>query len=24
VEWMVENWNSGGKEAYAAMKRKTN
>ena len=24
VDWMVENWNSGGKEAYAAMKRKTN
>ena len=24
VEWMVENWNSGGKEAYTAMKRKTN
>ena len=23
VEWMVENWNSGGKEAYAATKRKT-
>ena len=23
VEWMVENWSSGGKEAYAAMKRKT-
>jgi hypothetical protein len=22
VDWMVENWNSGGKEAYAAMKRK--
>ena len=22
VEWMVENWNSGGKEAYTAMKRK--
>ena len=22
VDWMVENWTSGGKEAYAAMKRK--
>jgi hypothetical protein len=22
VDWMVENWNSGGKEAYTAMKRK--
>jgi len=22
VDWMVENWNSGGREAYAAMKRK--
>lgn len=22
VDWMVENWNNGGREAYAAMKRK--